>query len=153
MKTATSKAALRRSEPCSRSHRRGGFTLIEVMVVAAILGVIASLAIPGFMRYVYKARRAEAIMALQVISELQLVYYGDRGGFADTFPELGFDIEGGVLQGDGSLQAPHYTYTLETRALNGQANGNYRATATGDIDPSDAVLDIIIIENQLTVLN
>lgn len=153
MESANTSAESGRPERSVRSRRRDGFTLIEVMVVVAIVGVIASIAIPDFMRYVYKARRAEAIMALQVLHELQLVYYGDRGGFAGTFEEIGFDVEGAVLQGDGSLQAPNYTYTLETKELNGQSDGNYRATATGDIDPSDDVLDIIIIENQLTVLN
>jgi prepilin-type N-terminal cleavage/methylation domain-containing protein len=136
-----------------RSRRRDGFTLIEVMVVVAIVGVIASTAIPTFMRYVYKARRAEAVMALQVLSELQNVHYGEKGGFSDSFAELGFDLEGAVLQDDGSLRAPYYTYTLEARALNGRDDGNYRGTATGDIDPSDPVLDIIIIENDLTVLD
>ena len=46
-----------------------------------------------------------------------------------------------------------YTYVLQAWDVNGLPNANYRATATGDIDPSDAVLDIVIIENMLTVVN
>ncbi len=135
----------------SRGRRSAGFSLIEMTVVVAILGVIASTAIPGYMRYVYKARRTEALVALQVIHDMQLVYHGRTGGYAGTFEELGFHLEGAELQGDGSLLGEHYTYVLETRPLDGLPNGNFRATATGDIDPSDGVLDIIIIENQLTV--
>ena len=37
--------------------------------------------------------------------------------------------------------------------LGGVANANYRATATGDLDKDDTTLDVVIIENALTVLN
>jgi prepilin-type N-terminal cleavage/methylation domain-containing protein len=40
--------------------RRVGFTLIEVMIAIGIVGILASLAIPGFSAYLYKAKFAEA---------------------------------------------------------------------------------------------
>ena len=51
-----------------------------------------------------------------------------------------------------SYQADWYTYTVDTWDVNGQPDGNFRGTATGDIDPMDPVLDIIIIENRLRIV-
>ena len=44
--------------------RVAGFTLVELMIVVAIIGVLAAIAIPAFSRYVRKARTAEAVGTL-----------------------------------------------------------------------------------------
>ena len=54
---------------------------------------------------------------------------------------------------DGAYQGPYYTFTLSRWSLGGVANANYRATATGDLDRDDSTLDVVIIENALTVLD
>ena len=147
------RAPSRRSLPgLSRFRAAAGFTLIELMVVVAIIGILVAVAVPNFMRYVYKARRSEAFVALKTVHDLQVGYYGENAEYSDSFDQLGFDLEGGTLLGDGSIQAVYYTYTLQNWDVNGISNANYRATATGDIDPTDAILDIVIIENNLTVV-
>ncbi len=134
-----------------RARLGAGFTLTELLVVVALIGVLASVAIPSFTKFSFKARRAEALMALRQLFELQATYYSNRNEYSDSFREVGFGIHGGQLLGDGSYEGPYYSYTLQTWSMLGVPNANYRGTATGDIDPSDAILDVVIIENQLTI--
>ena len=59
--------------PSSRIHN--GFTLVELMIVVAIIGILAALAIPSFGRYVKKARTAEAAGHLNKEWAGSLTYY------------------------------------------------------------------------------
>ncbi len=135
-----------------RGRRRLGFSLIEIMIVVVIIGLLSSVAIPMFRNFLYKARRVEGLMGLRQLFQLQTSYYSDKGIYSDSFTDLGFAIEQGQLQADGSYRADWYTYTLEIWDVNGQAAANFRGTATADIDPTDPVLDIIIIENRLRIV-
>ena len=131
--------------------REHGFTLIELMMVVAIIGLLASIAGPNYRKFVSKSYRAEAYAALRSISMQQAGYYTEHGVYADSFDEIGFQMAQAIVIDSQTIQGPHYTYTLTALDYNGIPNANYRATAVGDIDPSDVILDILVIENQLTV--
>lgn len=48
----------------SSRHKAAGFTLIELMITVAIVGILASIAIPSYRSYILKSRRAEAMTEL-----------------------------------------------------------------------------------------
>lgn len=58
-----------------------GFTLIELMVVAAILGILSSMALPRLEGFTVKARRSEAILALNNIYTLQQAYFSENNRY------------------------------------------------------------------------
>ena len=59
-----------------------GFTLIELMIVVAIIGILSALAIPNFQKFRSKAIQAEAKANLGAIHTCQMVYFGDFNTFA-----------------------------------------------------------------------
>ncbi len=63
-----------------RRTRESGFSLIELMVVVVIIGVLAAVAIPSFMKYLSNARTTEARIQIEKITIGARAYYLD--GFA-----------------------------------------------------------------------
>jgi type IV pilus assembly protein PilA len=61
--------------------KRAGFTLIELMIVVAISGILAAVAIPAFLDYMKRSRETEAREQLQAIGKKQKTIYGDNGSF------------------------------------------------------------------------
>jgi prepilin-type N-terminal cleavage/methylation domain-containing protein len=67
-----------------RGFRESGFTLIELMMVVAIIGILAALAVPRYISYVYKSKTTEAIGFLAEIKARQESYRADFGQYCDV---------------------------------------------------------------------
>jgi type IV pilus assembly protein PilA len=63
-------------------RKQEGFTLIELMIVVAIIGILAAIAIPNFLQYQMKSRQSEAKTNVTSIKTSQLAFQGERGCFA-----------------------------------------------------------------------
>ena len=70
-----------------------GFTLIELMIVVAIIGILAAIAIPNFLRYQAQARQAEARQNLGGVFVAEVSFFGENSRFSD-FAEVGFALAG-----------------------------------------------------------
>ena len=61
--------------------KRNGFTLIELMIVVAIIGILASIAIPAYQDYTIRAQVIEAMSLTSTMKGSIDEYYRDRGQF------------------------------------------------------------------------
>ncbi len=78
-----------------QAHRPSGFTLIEVMIVVAVVGILAAIAYPSYVNHVAKTRRGTANGCLLELAQamernytLALRYDKDSGGNDVTLPAL-----------------------------------------------------------------
>lgn len=92
-----------------------GFTLIEVMVVVVIVGILASIAVPSYLNYVRKSRRADAKTTLLQIQLEQEKWRGNN----TTYGTLG-----NVWSGTDSIEG-FYTIAVPSNTSSG-----FTATAT-----------------------
>jgi type IV pilus assembly protein PilA len=139
-----------------------GFTLIELMIVVAIIGILAAIAIPNFLRFQAKSKQSEAKGNLGGIFTAEVAYQGERnffGNFSEiawaptgtaryTYisgafgsPSVNQDAwvaAGNVASGtDNAGFSPAYTPPVTTAA---RTDNSFLITAVGNID-TDATLD------------
>ncbi len=68
-----------------------GFTLIELMIAVAIVGILTSIAIPNFIKYREKARIAVAITEMRFIEKELMNFTVENGGLPEDLNEIGMD--------------------------------------------------------------
>lgn len=74
--------------------REKGFTLIELMIVVAIIGVLAAVAIPAYVNFTRKAKTAEASTNLGAIYQGARAYFeGETGQKTDALPTVGTTLK------------------------------------------------------------
>lgn len=76
--------------------RRRGFTLVELMIAVAIIGILAAIALPSYNQYVVRSNRAAAQAYLMELSQAQAQFMADTRSYAASIDELDLDPPGPV---------------------------------------------------------
>ena len=73
-----------------------GFTLIELMIVVAILGVLVSVATVSYNHFVVKAKTVEGEVVVHEVERLETLYRVSNHAYTDSFTDLGFVMTGAL---------------------------------------------------------
>ena len=97
-------------------RNRKGFTLIELMIVVAILGILAAVAIPAFLKYIKRSKTTEATMNVRKLFDASATYFAaehaDSGGeiLAAQFPTTAGSTPGLAKIGDAKFTSAPATW-------------------------------------------
>ncbi|EGQ7797562.1 pilin [Vibrio parahaemolyticus] len=144
----------------SKQKKQQGFTLIELMIVVAVIGVLASIAIPQYQKYVAKSEVASALATMTGVKTNVEAYAVENGEFPDTGKENDLGVPSSIPSGNiafaktASAATGTITFTFKTSGVSNLITGKKFALArdgngtwTCDGTASNAVTDDLLPKN------
>ena len=115
----------------AKNFKVGGFTLIELMIVIAIIGILAAIAIPSYNKYVMQSRRAEAQVEISRIALSEEKFRANNNEYA------AHDATGNPM---GIVNTSYYIFTITAAANTYAITASAKNTASQINDTGCTVL-------------
>ena len=132
----------------NQSNSQRGFSLVELMVVVAIIAIVSAFAYPSYMNYVINTKRTAGTSVLLQIADRQQQFFMDNKRYANDLMLLGFPANPLVLDDQGNSTGAGDTAAVYTVALSNVTATTYTITAAPlnqmakhDTDCGSLVLD------------
>jgi type IV pilus assembly protein PilA len=108
-------------------HSKKGFTLIELMIVVAIIGILAAIAIPNFLKYQAKSKQSEAKVGLKGIFTSETSYFAEQNVYG-AISTINYAPSG----------TPRYSFAVVTTTaeITGTPAAAWSGTYTGSTCPT-----------------
>ncbi len=134
-----------------RSRRQSGFTLIELMIAVAIVGILARVAYGAYMGSIMKSRRVDAKAALMDVAQREERYMSTNNVYTTSAPALGYSSSTtittaapmSVLSGGAS----YYTLDVTVNATGSSPSFTATARPTGSQLSRDTQCGNFILDN------
>jgi prepilin-type N-terminal cleavage/methylation domain-containing protein len=108
--------------------RDRGFSLLELLIVVAIILIIATIAIPSLLRSRQAAQESSAVAQLRTINTAEVTYLSSNAGAYGSIPQL---ITAGLLDGRFSGSVSGYSFTVTASGSDYTANASPTSTNAG----------------------
>lgn len=116
-----------------------GFTMVELMIVLAIIAILAAIAIPSYRHYVVRANRTEASKTLSDLAAREERFYYSNNVYTGTLADL---------NGTATMETHNYAFDIVASSASvAPATYAITATATGNQAKDDAACQTISLDN------
>lgn len=105
--------------------KKGGFSLVELTIVVVILGVLATFAVPRFMRSVERSKAAEAFNYCENLMSSQGSYQGRNGQFAKKTTDLDVTLSNPQYFTVGNITSSNWETKWEVKLTRSGASSGY----------------------------
>ena len=97
-----------------------GFTITELVITMAIIGILAAVIVPMYTNHIRRARRSDAKVALEDVRAMEEQFRAENGGYTLNPVDL---VSFGWPNGGGVYNAGYYTIALQDNGANPAPNG------------------------------
>ena len=122
----------------NKIRNRKGFTLIELMIVVAIIAILAAIAIPNFLKFQAKSKQSEARTMLTGVYEAEMGFFSTENHFSATAQTIGFE-PASVPKYYTNPANPGWIMAGGTTTIGGAGIGgnHFTSTCSANIDRDD----------------
>ena len=121
------------------SENSGGFSLLEVVVVVALISIIVSVALPNYSSFITRGNRSDGMEALVLLANAQEQYFSTNHTYADDIndlPILSLSPEGhyelSILNGSATFFRARANPDTERASKRQAGDGQFQISSTGE---------------------